>query len=183
MKIGKLNSFVSDDISSSIERVIGNQQFSWYWRPSSAHGIGAEGEEYEDFQFIHLIYYSGEPQSESFEVVKPLLNQFEKTTGYTIKNIRKIKANLLTKQVVSDRILKQMIHTDVNNLTDKILSIVYYVNDSDGDTIIFTDDGHEITKSPIKGTAIYFPSSMLHRATPPSINTRRLVLNIVIEIE
>jgi len=63
---------------------------------------------------------------------------------------------------------------------------LYYLNDSDGDTIFFnkkfgSDEGSmDIieTVSPKAGTGIVFDGSYFHSSTPPSDNLLRIVLNI-----
>lgn len=136
----------------------------------------------KDFQFIHTIYANNEQKSEVFELVKPLLDEFEYKTALPIKAIHRIKANLLPKQILDEEGLAETIHIDVDKGDKKYLTIVYYVSDSDGDTVIY-DKGEVVFKaSPVKGMAVYFPSHMEHRATPPVNNKRRIVLNIIVEI-
>lgn len=183
MKINHLTNFVSQELADALENYIGHHQFPWYWRPSSQWGIDEKGLLSQDFQFIHLIYYDNMPQSPVFELVTNLLSSFEKTTGLVIKNIYKIKANLLTKQQLDESGLAETIHSDLDKSDRTFISLVYYVSNSDGDTIIYDDAGGIIKQTtPIKGTAVYFPSHTQHRATPPFKNKRRLVLNIVLEI-
>jgi hypothetical protein len=128
-----------------------------------------------------MAYYKGQPQSELFNYVRPLLFEFEKATGLTIKDVYKIKANLLPKQELDD--IEASIHTDLDKSDKNYISIVYYVIDSDGDTVIYDDDGNVVLQaSPVKGSAVYFPSHMKHRGTPPALNKRRIVLNMIVEL-
>jgi predicted 2-oxoglutarate/Fe(II)-dependent dioxygenase YbiX len=183
MQVTHLTNFVSQELANALETYIGHHQFPWYWRPSSQYGIDEQGLQSQDFQFVHMIYYDNAPQSEIFDLVCNLLAEFEKYTGISIKTIYKIKANLLTNQHLDETGLAETVHTDLDKSEKTFISMVYYVSDSDGDTIIYNDQG-EIVKqtSPVKGTAVYFSSHTPHRATPPTKNKRRLVLNIVLEI-
>ena len=62
--------------------------------------------------------------------------------------------------------------------------MVYYVNDSDGDTIVFDDDMNEIERcTPACGSAIWFDSRKLHTATVPQHHKNRIVINFMFEIE
>jgi hypothetical protein len=77
---------------------------------------------------------------------------------------------------------------------DNIFTFLYYVNDSDGDTIFFNDflDGnedHNITElievhreTPKCGTGLLFKSNQLHTPTPPKYSNRRIVVNYVFEV-
>jgi hypothetical protein len=175
-----IENFLPNDLVDEIESVLTSHEFPWYWRPSTKYGANKDTP-CNDFQFIHLIYFDEQPQSEMFGLVGNLLYEFQNHTGIVIKDLYKIKANLLPKQELSEFDLKETVHVD----TDKhnFLSIVYYVSDSDGETIIYDENDNVIERvSPKKGTAVCFPSNNKHRATPPMLNKRRIVLNIVVEI-
>jgi hypothetical protein len=178
----KITNFAPVELTDQLEEVLSNHQFPWFWRPSTVHGVNENNYPSSDFQFVHMAYFENQPQSELFNYVRPLLFEFEKATGFTIKNVFKIKANLLPKQELDD--IEASVHTDVDKGDKNYISIVYYVIDSDGDTVIYDDDGNiALQASPVKGSAIYFPSHMKHRGTPPALNKRRIVLNMIVEIE
>jgi hypothetical protein len=178
-----LSNFLPTEMADELEEILNNHEFPWFWRPSTAHGMNDGNEASSDYQFVHIVFYDGQPQSELFNYVRPLLFEFEKATGHTIKDLYKIKANLLPKQELDDAGLEETIHTDVDKCDKNYLSIVYYVSDSDGDTVIYDDNGNvALQASPVKGSAVYFPSYMRHRATPPALNKRRTVLNMIVEL-
>lgn len=63
--------------------------------------------------------------------------------------------------------------------TDKrYITILYYVNNSDGDTYFF--DGSECIHraSPIKGTAAMYPSHVMHAGSTPTKTDTRVVINL-----
>ena len=171
-----IKDIISKDIADKIENIITDHKFEWYWSPSSKYGISQEGSLSKDFQFIHNI----EKDSELYSFVKILLHNFEIYSNLKIKNIYRIKVNLLPKQELSEEDLFETIHLD--KVEQNILSIVYYVSDSDGDTVIYDDNNIILQSPPVKGNAVCFWSNLKHRATPPKLNKRRLVINIVLEI-
>ena len=64
-----------------------------------------------------------------------------------------------------------------NDLPEPHWVCLYYVNDSDGDTIFFDDDENEIKRvSPKKGRIAFFDGSIKHCTSTPSKN-KRVVLN------
>lgn len=170
-----LTNFVPKDIVNKIEKIITDNLFPWYWSPSSKHGYSDEGKLSEDFQFTNSV----DEKSELYSCIKILLDCFQKQANIKIKSIYRIKVNLLTKQNLSEEGLKETIHID--KMESNFMSIVYYVLDSDGDTIIYDNDKMILNSSPIKGNAVCFLSKLKHRATPPKINKRRIVLNIIVE--
>jgi hypothetical protein len=184
MIIGQIDSFIPSALADKIEAEVLHHQFPWFWRPSSKYGVREGGENSEDFQFIHLIYRDDTPQSTTFDLAREVLIAFENATQLVIKDVRKIKANLLPRQSLSDEGLEDTIHVDVETGYKKYISIVYYISDSDGDTVLYNANNTErLRVTPKKGKAVYFPSDMKHRATPPSKEKRRIVLNMVVEIE
>lgn len=183
MSIQVLEDFIADDIVDKIESTICDKEFPWYWMPSTRYGHTNPNHSSEDFQFTHTMYLEGKITSDYFFLAREVLYAYQQYTGNTVKDVIKLKANLLTKQELSDRGLEESIHIDLYKSEKNYMSMVYYITDSDGDTLIYNDDNKVIAqKSPIKGTAICFPSYMLHRATPPTNYKRRLVLNILFEI-
>lgn len=176
-----IDDFIPDNMAAEIAAVVGDHKFPWYWRPSTKHGIKPGHEQSEDFQFIHLVYHEQAAQSSLFEGTKYLLGQFQQHTGIVIKDILKIKVNLLTRQPVSEAGLSESIHVDREE--SNYLTVIYYVDDSDGDTIIFNADGTVAQRvTPKRGRAVYFPSNLKHRATPPMIAKRRMVFNMILEL-
>jgi hypothetical protein len=56
---------------------------------------------------------------------------------------------------------------------------LYYVNDSDGDTIIFDDNNKIIDKiKPKKGRILLFDGNLLHSSSHPILSKKRIVINI-----
>lgn len=184
MAHGFVENFVPEGLAKALEETLLSSDFPWYWRPSSKYGTNQGSEQSNDFQFVHIIYYNDQPQSEVFMLVQDLVSFFGIATGIKIKNIHKIKANLLTKQEIDNESLEETIHADIEHPDKKYISAVYYVNDSDGNTVGFDKDNSvafDIT--PKRSSAVYFPSEMQHRATPPKVSKRRVVLNMVFEID
>ena len=82
--------------------------------------------------------------------------------------------------------IRSFIHLPTNNPGPDIVHTdqeephwvcLYYVNDSDGDTILFEDDGKiEIQRvSPKKGRVLFFDGSLKHCSSRPVKNTRCII--------
>jgi hypothetical protein len=184
MKHGFVENFVPDGLAKALAETLLHSDFPWYWRASSKYGLNNGAENSNDFQFVHIIYYNDQPQSDVFVLVQDLVIAFENATNIKIKNIHKIKANLLTRQTFDDESLAETIHSDIEHQDKKYVSVVYYVNDSDGNTVGFDENSNVLFDvCPKKTSAVYFDSGIQHRATPPSNNKRRVVLNMVFEVD
>lgn len=178
-----------------LKELICNSNFSWYWNEFTQEYIDNKQKDIF-FQFTHTFYDVNKNgiNSEYFKDILPIIYFFEKETGFKIKSIFKIKANLLTKLNATNEEIKSATHRDIGSLDinnvfenekyKNYVSFVYYVTDSDGDTVIYDDNLNETEKSnPISGNLIWFKSTALHHATPPKINKRRIIINFVLEKE
>ena len=93
------------------------------------------------------------------------------------------KLNILLIDIIQARIFLQIpsinsgrngIHVDIFNPHWVCL---YYVCDSDGDTILFDDNENEIQRvSPKKGRIVFFDGSIKHCSSSPA-KTHRAVIN------
>jgi hypothetical protein len=64
-------------------------------------------------------------------------------------------------------------HTDT---PDDHFVCLYYINDSEGDTVIFDDNGKEIKRiTPKKGRIVFFEGSMEHCSSRPATKTRAIL--------
>ena len=149
----------------------------------------------EHIQFRHIFVYNGVIKSEWFKYLTPLLARFEQVTGKKIKSYYRIKANLLMPQT---GITTQQPHVD--NMMEYTLdslevkervTLLYYVNDSDGDTVMYNEHytGEPLglltkqqTVSPVKNRAVIFDSNQLHAGCCPKQTDYRMVINIVLEV-
>ena len=68
------------------------------------------------------------------------------------------------------------VHPDFHN--EDYITILYYVNDSDGDTYFFENDECIYRVPPVKGTAVMYPSTTLHAGSTPTKSNTRVVINL-----
>jgi len=104
----------------------------------------------------------------------------------TAKLLDHLQSTYIPRNYIVKRFLKNLqtirptwalneIHPDFSN--SELITILYYINDSDGDTYFF--EGQELAHvvPPVKGTAAMFRSNMLHAGSPPTKHETRLVIN------
>jgi hypothetical protein len=121
------------------------------------------------------------------EVVQPLSLAFLPVLSampYTIDVLIKMKINLTLPAIGANEHTYGMPHTDFPNVPNNITAL-YYINDSDGDTVIFNElQGHrgQLTEkarvSPKQGRLVVFKGNMIHAGNNPRTNEPRLVANI-----
>ena len=111
-------------------------------------------------------------------------DDLHKGTIYQILYFLAIKRKIIIQDIYLQRVFLQTIsktpfipkkHTDT---TYPHWVCLYYVNDSDGDTILYDDNGKEIKRiSPKKGRIVFFDGTIEHSAGVPT-QTNRIVVNI-----
>jgi hypothetical protein len=136
----------------------------------------------EDSQESHGASIYNTKFSSIHDLGSNILHTFAKKHGIEVKEILRIKANILNK---TDR--QNHIHPPHVDMTNPHMVLLYYVNDSDGDTVIFDQkycygDNPILTVnrtvSPKDGAAILFDGLTYHSSASPQHTKERIVLNI-----
>lgn len=188
--------FTSLSHAREIENVLLTEgNFPWFYSPvTSLKKSDVNYRNYNNvkdtFQFSHLIREQNTVISNFYPLLYPLIVLLEKQTSLNIKdNIIRIKCNLLLKDENFPLNFTNQPHQDVITKDPNIRALLYYVNDSDGDTVIFKENNIDTktlnvnTKiSPRQGKAVLFNSTYLHASTSPRISERRSTVNILFKI-
>lgn len=172
IKIIKISSRLSDEIES----ILTSGNFGWYYSNSTVTKdyLYKTKNTVDSFQFIHLFADNFKINSNYFGIIEKLIEE----TKIKIKRLRRAKANLNVLNPKQNLKQYQPPHTDVDE--PNWYSLLYYVNDSDGDTLFFNKNNKIIKKiKPKKGKAILFKSNILHAAQNPKKSLKRIVINII----
>jgi hypothetical protein len=175
-----IENFLPNTLANKIEKLLWSNNFEWGWNSGISLG-GNVSFSNKDYQFIHLFTKDGVDQSPHLDLLKSLVDWFEYHTGHTVKFVWRIKANLTVRHNYSQYELDNLLHNDFDK--KNCLSMIYYVSDSDGDTLMLDNKVNVKQRfTPKKNTAVWFKSSAIHRPTPPKINGARIVINYVLEV-
>jgi len=175
-----IKDFIPESFKVFLQNLIESSNFQWYYNKNCT----TEGKD-GIFQFVHVIANEQGYLSPEYDKIKPLLYFFEMHTGLKVKGIRRMKANLLTQRDLSYDVNFLGTHTDVSLAENNFVSFIYYVNDSDGDTVLYNTNKTEIIEraSPKAGSCFWFKSNQFHNATPPKDHQTRIVINCVLQID
>ena len=140
---------------------------------------------FDSYQFTHIFYNMGEKNSSYFDKIIKILED----TKINWKSIERIKANFttnLTNRKPGDIVVP---HQDIKPNSDyyknkKAISIIYYVHNTDGDTVFYDDECKKIIKkvSPKKGRAVVFDSLIFHSYKSPMKSDKRVVINFIVNV-
>ena len=121
--------------------------------------------------------------------VKPLLYTIQDAFQLRIKEIYRLKFNILLQRPDAPEGSFNHPHRDVQV---DAYSCIYYLNDSDGDTVFFNESYIDkqpdrltihSTNTPKANTAILFNSRQLHASSSPRITKARYAINMVFAAE
>jgi hypothetical protein len=171
-----IKSLLPNSYANEIKSALMSDVFPWYF---NEHIIPENKS--KSCQFTHTIIKNNEYKSDIVNLIKPIIYFIEDKTNIQIKNIHRIKANLRTQENISTN-CKYTIHQDINNINYK--SFVYYVNDSDGETILFDDNKltEKLRIFPVSNNGILFDSKTWHTSSAPINYNRRIVINFIFEV-
>jgi hypothetical protein len=163
-------------LADEIKSILCGDNFPWFYNNSVASELYTGS-----FQFTHTFMRNGQPTSDALSLVKPLVYLVELHTGKKIKGIDRIKANLRVPSNIPDSM--EEIHQD--KIQNNYMTLLYYVNDSDGDTEFYADDKKTLvsTNTPKANSAVWFDSKTWHKSSPPVTNKQRVVINFILEVE
>jgi hypothetical protein len=177
-----IEKLLPQELENLITKTMTDKWFNWNW---NSEQIVPQTPDKDLFQLTHLFYYKRKVLSKHFNLMNTAVGYFAEKTGLKVKRVVRIKGNLLTNVAHEEESLTNLIHTDLPILADgKFISFVYYVIDSDGDTIIYDKDRNIVeTSPPIKGNCVWLNSKTEHRSSPPVNHKRRIVINFILEVE
>ena len=140
----------------------------------------------EYVQFVHSFAYydkhtiKTEITSPFYNIIEPIIKNFGKKYNYNKIKLWRAKANLQTQ---SSNIIKDSHCGPHNDLWFPHHVLLYYLNDSDGDTFLFDKNKNIIDRiTPKRGKAIFFNGDILHASSLPVKSKYRAVINIDMEI-
>lgn len=172
-----------------------HQSFPWGFSLDSVYGANGDPSNLGAIGFFHNLMFDGQQRSEDLPAVWPVLNAFQEKVKdrITITKVGRIRAGLFTKHPDS---------TPHGPHTDAIFphwTAVYYVNDCDGDFILYNETYEDYTEleiqknspaltikhvcKPNQGTLIAFNGKHYHSSSYPTIKPYRLAITFNFDVE
>ena len=180
-----IDNFLPKLYQDEIEGVMTRNNFPWYYQPNITTGKPKINDERIKYShgFTHQFYHQEEGiQSAFYGFVQTLLHFVPEK--YNVQGYYRLKANLT---VPDPNWTKDTFHEPHVDMPIPHLVLLYYVNDSDGDTYFFDQmfderaEPEEFTVykrvAPKKGTAVIFDGLRYHGSNCPIDHSNRLIIN------
>ena len=183
-KVWVFDDIIDEVYQNKIEETLLNNNFSWYFIPEIATPpVGPRPRPAFQHQFVHK---GGNINSDYFEMTAKIVNMSCKKIGFRYNQIHQGRSFLQLPLNLDDKDILDPVHLD--NDTDPHMVVLYYVKDSDGDTVIF-DNHYEKDKerpmknnlkikktiTPKKGRVVIFDGWYWHTAQQPAKETRCII--------
>jgi hypothetical protein len=177
---------VPASIQDTLENIALGDKLNWFRSKRATYSDGVKPtfpvtpDSLDVQQFTHLIYELTQPVSQLFPTILPVITAIP----YTIKQLIRIKMNLCVYFHSDNANAHGMPHVDFTDIKEPLISAIYYVNDSTGDTLIFDQRYGE--KAPLsvktrvpprKGRLVVFDGALLHAGNTPKTNAPRVNIN------
>ena len=165
-KIKIEDNFLKQENFDEVKKNLTGKHFPWF----ISNFIDFENDVPDKFQFTHVFYFGGAPQSSYMELANYLVKAIQPLSVY------RIKANLLTK---TPNIVENVFHVDIGNLENspEILkqwtTSIFYVNTNNGYTLF--ENGTKVES--VANRMVTFPSNMKHTGTSCTDKKYRIVIN------
>ena len=175
-----IDNFLPQAYQDALQHLMLSINFSWYLNRITAYPYStdvARNTTTDSPQFTHIFFEDGQKRSEHFNLISLVMYHLMLTENVDTTELLRAKANLniLINNYPKDH--HYVAHRDYDELT-KFTTAIYYVNDSDGDTKFFDDDGRIVRSvAPKKGRLVYFDGSINHAGRPPINTNVRCVIN------
>jgi len=182
------DSIISKKMSNRILDTLKDSHFPWFL--SSSFYTAAEEDIKEAskshinlkeyLQFVHVFYdnLNGDTRANSPFVQMPvdILQEYMNYTQINSVSLVRCKANFQTQHINNSQSLYNTPHRD---LQEPHLVLLYYANDSDGDTVLFDNETEkEFARiSPKQGRILAFDGGILHAGSHPYNSECRIVIN------
>jgi hypothetical protein len=130
-------------------------------------------------QFGVTFAEDNQPVSPYFELIRPITYALLASNGIGA-NQKLIRCKLNINPIQQNCNVDKYFVPHIDAYENDSMSGIYYINDADGDTLFFDNDGNIVDRvTPKQGLFVYFNSNIFHAGQPPKLSPYRSVINFV----
>lgn len=174
MNINVIDNFVDKSYHKSLLDLLSGQQFQWTYLDNIAYSKDKMAtSQLPAFGLAHMLYCKPDNnyKSEHYGIIDFIAQSALHFSG--CNEIHRIRA------AMSFYANPRFIHQPHIDYEEKHIAAVYYVNESDGETVIYKDQGNEIlqTVEPKPNRIVFFDGNLWHTNYSPNEHKNRIILN------
>ena len=151
-----IDNYLKKEDYTNLRQMLESCNFPWYFYLHTAN----KTDNIFDYQFIHLFYRDNVPNSDYFNILKPLIKQINPISLIRIKaNLNPISHKLVTFDKHIDQVFKCKV-------------AIYYINDNNGYSVV----GKKKIESK-SNRMVFFNSNVEHYGTNSTNCKNRMLIN------
>lgn len=174
-----IDDFIKPRFQNEIENLFVSGGFPYYYQTESVNTNDTDtvmetNDTLNVPQFFHMFVWDKNIVSQHYNKISTISNKLIDTID-TDCYMYRCKVNMNT----IDSRFENKYHTPhIDNGFIEQITAIYYVNDSDGDTYFFDEDG-KVTQqiTPKKGRLVWWKGRIFHAKSSPTKSPNRIVLN------
>jgi len=171
-----IDDIVDHEVQDQIESALLGSEINWRFSRSSAYKRElfpdvSDQQRKQITQFNHIVF-DGQIRNPNYELYACVAQAVADRKNQKILAITNMRAHL---QLPVQLATLGIPHVDKHD-PNPFSVIVYYVNDTDGETVLYRDDKTELARiSPKKGRCVVFDGNIYHKAGMPTIDIRCII--------
>ncbi len=189
----ELDNFVPQELQDRVEKLLTHPSFPWAFVNDAVGGYTGEHGQYGACGFFHNLMFDGKKRSADLPAIMPVAHAFENAVKnhIKVKEYGRIRIGLFTRHPDPH---PHRPHTD---RTDPHWTAVYYVNDCDGDFVLYEETYEDLTEAeaqtkqltikkrvkPKKGKMVVFDGKHYHASSFPTQKPLRIAITFNFTIE
>lgn len=165
---------ISKEHEDAIEECLGGKKFDWHYQKGATHSDDGSDDIYGFTKVIYFAFDKLVPDPTYMQLLVPLLKNAvaKMDPNAEIKQVYRIRVGLFTKNQNDGK--SHLPHID---FTHEHHTMIYYVNDCDGPTSLFDDEGNITYEChPKKGRCLIFPGKTMHSSSEPTMHPHRIAI-------
>jgi hypothetical protein len=184
-----IDNCLSDELFSSLIENVCQERFPWYYIPQTAAPRSGQKDIF-DYSWAHYAIRDGQDHSEIAGIVRKVYNEAMKKSNESPGTLYRARFGLIT-ALENKKVHAPHVDYDINHRVGLL-----YLNNTDGDTILYKarytgsdissenlkkqnlDFSVEYSIEPVANRFVLFNGNQYHSSSTPSINSRRIVLNL-----
>ena len=172
-----IDNYLTKSYHQEIQELLTGSDFPWFYIQNLSYPGATGTTHFNEYGFNHHFHTyaedgsGGQRDTSVATLIRPFLLMLKDTVG--CNTILRCRADMVTWSP------EEFIHPAHIDFPFPNVATVYYVNDTDGDTIIYGQDRLEIKErvSPKANRLVIFDGDILHTGSSPTKHKTRILLN------
>lgn len=180
---------IDKEYSQNIYNYVTDINFDWHFMNDTTYEDRLDNDpSWSTPSFGHLIYHPNNQHNPHLDFFMPLLNATCERANLKLNNLLRMRLGFLLNTKYSFPHMPYQYNTPHRDFEQEHFVACYYVNSSDGDTVVFHEKDaplpegqkyHPLKKStPLQGKVFLFNGWHFHASSCPKVYNKRIVLTM-----